>query len=218
MTDPGALRALQADLLTAYGPQHWWPATGRFEVLVGAVLTQNTAWTNVEKAIANLRAAGLLDAHALLAESTAALAAMIRPAGTFNVKAVRLHALCRWFSDHGGFAALDTWPTPKLRTQLLAVHGIGRETADAMLLYAFRRPVFVVDDYARRILGRLALIDGEPDYETLRADIEAAAPGETQWFNELHALLVAHAKAHCRTRPRCVDCPLRAQCPSAGRL
>lgn len=214
MIAAATLRQRQATLLAFYGPQDWWPATTRFEVLVGAVLTQNTAWTNVEKAIANLKAAGLLDAQALLALPEADLGQIIRPAGTYNVKAKRLQALCRWFVEQGGFEGLDTWSTPFLRAALLGVHGVGRETADAMLLYAFDRPVFVVDAYARRILGRLGLIEGEPDYETLRASVEDAAPGDTDWFNELHALLVTHGKVHCRPRPRCAGCPLAAVCPA----
>lgn len=210
---PAELRALQSRLLAAHGPQRWWPAETRFEVLVGAVLTQNTAWTNVEKAIANLRAAGLLEAGAILAAGER-LPEAIRPSGTFNVKAERLRALCRWFVAGGGFAGLDARPTAELRHELLAVRGIGRETADAILLYAFERPVFVVDAYARRILGRLGLLAGEPGYEALRAAVEAAAPGETGWFNELHALLVAHAKAHCRSRPLCGGCALQPECPT----
>lgn len=215
MIAPAALHALHCRLLAAYGHQNWWPASSRFEVLVGAVLTQNTAWINVEKAIANLRAAGLLEAHKLLAVPTPELAAVIRPAGTFNIKAERLHALCRWFTEQGGFPELDTQPTPTLRMSLLAVRGVGRETADAMLLYAFQRPVFVVDAYTRRIFARLGLVEDEPHYETLRERVEDAAPDDTDWFNEMHALLVAHAKTHCRLRPHCTACPLRVDCPSA---
>lgn len=215
---PQALGHLQARLLDTYGPQHWWPASGRFEVLAGAILTQNTAWTNVERAITNLCDSGALEPRAVLALPEPELAALIRPAGTFNVKARRLRALCHWFVVQGGFRALDGWPTAALRHGLLAVRGVGPETADAILLYAFDRPVFVVDDYTRRILARLGLLDEQPDYETLRARLEAAAPVDADWLNEMHALLVVHAKTYCRVRPRCADCVLRDGCPSAGSL
>lgn len=208
-----ALQRLYERLLAAYGPQHWWPADSAFEVMVGAVLTQNTAWRNVERAIANLKGAGALDPAAIAALPTADLAALIRPAGYFNVKAQRLQAFCRFLRDQGGEAALAMLSTSELRHRLLAVHGIGPETADDMLLYAFGRPVFVVDAYTRRLLQRLGLATGAEGYEALRAGIENALGSDAPTFNELHALIVHHAKMACSARPRCGDCCLRRICP-----
>jgi endonuclease-3 related protein len=212
---PQLLRIYQ-HLLRAYGPQHWWPGETRFEVMVGAVLTQNTAWSNVERAIANLKAAGPLSAEALLAIDPAALAAALRPAGYFNLKARRLISLCRFLHASGGEAALLQRDTGELRQALLAVHGIGPETADDMLLYAFARPVFVIDAYTRRLLQRLGWIQGSEDYEELRTGFERALAPDAALYGEYHALIVHHAKAACRVRPRCEDCCLRRECPSRG--
>jgi endonuclease-3 related protein len=199
----------------AWGPQHWWPGESRLEIMVGAVLTQNTAWSNVQRAIANLKAARALSIEALLALSLDELAVLIRPAGYFNVKARRLRALLEWVAAAGGEEALAQWPDDALRTGLLGVHGVGPETADDILLYAFERPVFVIDAYTRRILGRLGLVDPAMGYEHLRAAIEAELPADVPLFNQFHALLVAHGKAICRPRPRCADCVLREGCPAA---
>ncbi|MEW6693333.1 MAG: endonuclease III domain-containing protein [Pseudomonadota bacterium] len=199
----------------AWGPQHWWPGESVLEIMVGAVLTQNTAWSNVERAIANLKAAGTLSMQALLALPLDELAALIRPAGYFNVKARRLRALLEWVSAAGGVEALSGWTDEKLRSGLLGVHGVGPETADDILLYAFGRPVFVIDAYTRRILGRLGLIDPTMGYEHLRAVIEAELPPDVPLFNQFHALLVAHGKEICRPRPRCAACVLREGCPAA---
>lgn len=214
---PATLPWLNARLLAHFGPQHWWPAKSRFEVMVGAILTQNTAWSNVEKAIANLRRADLLSVDALLAVEPLELAEKIRPAGYFNVKTRRLQAFCRWYREQGAFAALQRLETGALRHALLSVHGIGPETADDILLYAFERPVFVIDAYTRRLFSRLALIGGDEPYEQLRAMVEACfgtTPAQVKLFNELHALIVAHAKDYCRKRPCCTGCPLARRCPS----
>ncbi len=200
----------------AYGPQHWWPGDSPFEIMVGAVLTQNTAWSNVERAIANLKAAGVLAPEAMLALSEAELAALIRPAGYFNVKARRLRALLEWIRLKGGVEALAGWPTDRLRAGLLGVHGVGPETADDMMLYAFERPVFVIDAYTRRILGRLGLVDPKADYEALRGMIEAELGPDVSLFNPFHALLVAHGKDVCRPKPRCGQCVLAGGCPGKG--
>ncbi len=211
------LERVYARLFEAYGPQHWWPAGDRFEVLVGAVLTQNTSWVNVERAIAALSGASLLAPDALLEVDDTALAECIRPAGYFNVKTRRLKALAEWFVDAGGFAVLDKQSTPALREALLSVHGVGPETADDILLYAFERPVFVIDAYTRRIFARLvAAAEPGKDYEAWRAFFEAHLKPDTVLFNEYHALLVAHAKAHCLTRPVCAGCALADGCRSAS--
>ncbi len=203
------LRQLFQGLYRAHGPQHWWPGDSPFEIMVGAILTQNTAWTNVERAIANLMAVDALDAERLLALPEAQLARCLRPSGYFNLKARRLRAFCRWYLERGGQRRLRYWPTARLRQALLAVPGIGPETADDILLYAFGRPVFVIDAYTRRLFARLGWIQGQEDYETLRAAVERALGADARLYNEYHALIVRHAKRLCRTRPQCGDCPLR---------
>ena len=210
------LRRLYRELLASHGPQHWWPGESRFEILVGAVLTQNTAWANVEKAIAALGDSGLLDAGAMLAAGPAMVAPAIRPARYFNVKAARLDALCRAIAGAGGLEGLDPWPTGRLRAFLLDVKGVGPETADDMLLYAFDRPVFVIDAYTRRLLARLGLASGDEPYEVLRAGMESALGPDAALYGEFHALIVAHGKAVCRPAPRCGACRLAARCPRAG--
>lgn len=210
---PRSLQKIYERLLAAYGPQHWWPGDSRFEVMVGAVLTQNTAWRNVELAIANLKAAAALTPAAIAGLPHAELAALIRPSGYFNVKARRLQAFCRFVVESGGEDVLAGLPTEVLRRDLLAVHGIGPETADDVLLYAFARPVFVIDAYTRRLLSRLGVASGDEGYEALRQGIERAFGPQTQLFNELHGLIVHHAKVACSTRPRCAACCLRRICP-----
>ena len=199
-------------LLSHYGPQHWWPADSPFEVMVGAVLTQNTAWSNVTRAISNLKADGRLAPEAIVNLSDAELAEMIRSAGYFNVKARRLKNFCQWYLDQGGYDVLSRRPTPDLRKQLLSVNGIGPETADDMLLYAFSRPVFVVDAYTRRLFSRLGNVNGNEDYEELRGMFEKKIGADVPLYNEYHALIVHHAKEICRTVPRCNDCCLARHC------
>jgi endonuclease-3 related protein len=199
-------------MLAAYGPQDWWPGETPFEVMVGAVLTQNTAWTNVERALTGLAGRIPLTAEAILALPVEALAELLRPVGYFNVKARRLRAFCAAFLDHGGLDGLADLPTAELRHRLLAVHGVGPETADDMLLYAFEHPVFVVDAYTRRIFTRLGALRGNEGYETIRHGFEQALGADAALFNEYHALIVRHGKDVCRPRPRCADCCLRALC------
>jgi endonuclease-3 related protein len=210
------LRQVYRILLDVYGPPHWWPAETPFEVMVGAVLTQNTAWINVERALARLRARVPLAAEPILALDPADLADAIRPAGYFNVKARRLRAFCEAFVHSGGLAGLSTLDTAALRHRLLAIPGIGPETADDMLLYAFERPVFVVDAYTRRIFERLGPLSGGEGYETVRRTFEIALGPDVPLYNEYHALIVCHGKDICRTRPRCPDCRLRPLCPWAA--
>lgn len=207
-------------LLARHGPQHWWPGETPFEVMVGAVLTQNTAWGNVEKAIAHLKAAGALACPAMLALADDELAELIRPAGYFNVKARRLKALCAFLAGHGVADAPERLAGPDsqaaLRRDLLAVHGIGEETADSILLYALGLPSFVVDAYTRRAFGRLGLLAGGEPYGEIQRLFEARLPHDVRLYNEYHALIVRLGKEHCRPRPRCADCPLRTICPSAS--
>jgi len=211
---PASFNAVFERLLAAHGPQLWWPAETRFEVMIGAILTQNTAWTNVERALARLAGRCALEPDQLLALPEVELADAIRPAGYFNVKARRLLAFCAAFVDAGGHAVLDAMDTPTLRERLLAIHGIGPETADDILLYAFGRPVFVVDAYTRRLFTRLGLLAGHEGYEAIRASFEHALGSDVPVLNEYHALIVRHAKDVCRARaPRCAACCLADCCP-----
>lgn len=209
------LRSIFQQLLAQYGPQGWWPGETAFEVMVGAVLTQNTAWINVERAIANLTANAALSPERILAVDEAQLAEWIRPSGYFNIKARRLRNYCRWYTDAGGYQPLAKQSDMDLRRALLAVNGVGPETADDILLYAFERPVFVIDAYTRRLFARLGLIQGDEGYEVLRLALEQALGADVALFNEYHALIVVHAKDICRVRPRCSECILRKACPSA---
>ncbi|MDD4880463.1 MAG: endonuclease III domain-containing protein [Gallionellaceae bacterium] len=207
-------------LLARHGPQHWWPGETPFEVMVGAVLTQNTAWSNVEKAIANLNRADALDCRAILSLADAELAELIRPAGYFNVKARRLKALCRFLAERGVAAAPEALAgqgtLAELRRDLLAVHGIGEETADSILLYALGLASFVVDAYTRRAFGRLGLLQGGEGYGDIQRLFEGHVPRDVALYNEYHALIVRLGKEHCRPKPRCADCPLNTLCPHAS--
>lgn len=200
-------------LTSVYGPQRWWPADSRFEVMVGAVLTQNTNWQGAARALANLKLHGVLSAEGILALDTEALQGLLHPAGTYRVKTARLRNLCIWLQTAGGIAAARQQPTGYLRPSLLAISGIGPETADAILLYAFERPVFIADAYAFRLLGRLGWLPPlQGGYESLRSAVESVLPVEPILFNELHALIVRHGKESCRARPRCDACVLRSRC------
>jgi endonuclease III related protein len=205
----------------ALGPMRWWPAQTPFEVIVGAILTQSTAWGNVERAIANLRSARLLTPSAMLRVRTSRLAALVRPSGYFRQKAKKLKAFVRFLqTGYGGsLKRMFLTPTSELREKLLSIHGIGPETADSILLYAGNHPVFVVDAYTHRIFGRHGITDGNPDYEKVRALIETSLPRQAELFNEFHALLVNTGKNWCRkSAPRCEECPLRALLPANSPL
>jgi len=197
-------------MLERLGPQHWWPGDGRLEIVVGAVLTQNTNWANVERAIANLRKADALDVGKLDRMELPQLAELIRPAGYFRVKARRLKNLVRFIAQRygGELDAMLAQPIRSLREQLLSVNGIGKETADDIILYAAEKPTFVVDAYTYRILLRHRLIDPEADYEGVKDLMERNLPEDVQLFNEYHALLVKVGKTWCRPRACCAGCPL----------
>lgn len=194
------------------GPQAWWPARTPFEVIIGAILTQNTSWTNVERAISNLRRERLLTPLALERVSFARLASLIRSSGYFRQKAKKLKAFVRFLRAEysGSLARMFRTPTLELREKLLAVHGIGPETADSILLYAGQKDTFVVDAYTKRILSRHGFVAEDVPYEELRALIESALPRDVSRYNEFHALLVQVGKHWCRPRgPRCSECPLQ---------
>lgn len=203
-------------LAAHFGPLHWWPALTPFEVVVGAILTQNTAWRNVEYAVANLKEAGALNPAALAGLDRSELEALIRPAGFFRQKAERLQLFVgHLFDRHGGdLAALLAGPLEAVRAELLACKGVGPETADSILLYAGGRPSFVVDAYTRRLFTRLGLLNGKEGYEAIRSLFMDHLPPETDLFNEYHALIVEECKTFCRKRsPLCPACPLLAGCP-----
>ena len=197
-------------LYDAFGPQHWWPGETSFEIVTGAILTQNTNWTNVEKAIANLKPAEYLTPEALHHIDISQLAELIRPAGYYNIKAKRLKNFVNWLFDNycGELTNLQTIYTGQLREELLAISGIGRETADSILLYALGRPVFVVDTYTARIALRHELIEPGADYEQLRELFESNLQEDVQFFNEYHALLVRAGKEFCKPKAKCHGCPL----------
>ncbi len=201
-------------LFRRYGPRHWWPAETPFEVCVGAILTQNTSWVNVEKAIANLKRAKLLSPRALRDIPVERLAEVIRPAGFFNVKAKRLKGFIDWLFTccDGSLERLFAGEWRSLREELLAVPGIGPETCDAILLYAGGKPSFVVDAYTRRLFAGLGLIREGAGYEELRSLFMENLPADPVLFNEYHALIVEHGKEHCRKRPRCAGCSLHMLC------
>jgi endonuclease III related protein len=207
------LHAYYDALFAAHGPQHWWPGKTRFEVIVGAILTQNTSWTNVERAIQALREERLLTVSTMEQVSVRKLARLIRSSGYFRQKAHKLKEFVRFLRSqhHGSLSKMFQTPTVVLREQLLAVHGIGPETADSILLYAGKHPVFVVDAYTRRILQRHGLARGKESYEDIRKLFEKSLPANRELFNEYHALIVHAGKHYCRAKaPICSSCALRS--------
>ena len=204
------LEELYNRLFNAYGPQHWWPADTPFEIMIGAILTQNTAWTNVEKAIKNLKQADALNIHSIIALPDDKLAELIYPSGYFNVKSQRLKNYTKGFVDSGRFKGLHQLDNPDLRHRLLGVNGIGPETADDILLYAFERPVFVIDTYSRRLFKKALSISGDEPYETLRSLCESSLDSDVSLFKEYHALIVRHAKEKCSGDTSCNHCYIEA--------
>lgn len=200
-------------LLQRYGPQHWWPADGTFDVIVGALLMPQTAWRNVATAIRNLKAAGLLDVRSLAAAPLATIRRHVKGTGLYRVKPRRLRDFCRHLLSRsdGDLSGYFDRPTDLVRADLLAQEGVGPETADSMLLYAGGHPVFLVDAYTIRIGGRIGWFDSD-DYGEVQRHFERHVPRDLATYREYHALLVAHAKALCRPKPRCEACPLREMC------
>src|SRR5215472_11564589 len=244
--DGGDLRILRyySALYQRWGPQNWWPAQSQLEIITGAYLTQNTNWSNVEKAIANLRGARVLSVRGLREIPLRRLERLVRPSGYFHQKAQRLKIFIRYLDKHyqGSLNKMFARPTEQLRAELLALNGVGPETADSILLYAGNHPVFVVDAYTRRVLERHGLITDKTTYEQIRALMEEAIahadgkslafvkPGRdprhpvsrmsraprselAQHYNELHALIVRAGNEYCRSAPKCEACPLRKFLP-----
>ena len=202
-------------LLAHYGPQHWWPAETAFEVMIGAVLVQNTAWQNASKAIDNLKNAGLMSALAICDASSERLASLIVSSGYFNIKTQRLKALCGWLLEKGDIPSIKDQSPGALRKDLLGIHGIGNETADDILLYALEKPIFVIDAYTRRIFSRLGLVEHDASYNVLQNSFQQALDNDVYLFNEYHALIVAHGKNICQKKPICVKCCLQQHCAEA---
>lgn len=198
-------------MLNTLGPQQWWPGETPFEVVIGAILTQNTNWSNVEKAIRNLKAADRLSPRGIYELSTIELAQLIRPSGFFNVKAKRVKTFINWlFSKYeGDLSRMFRQDLQTLRDELLSVKGIGPETADSILLYAGDMPTFVVDAYTHRIFSRHGLISEESTYDEMKVFFEENLPKEVRLFNEYHALLVQIGKRYCKPKKACEPCPLK---------
>jgi endonuclease-3 related protein len=201
-------------LFEHFGHRNWWPGDSPFEVIIGAILTQNTAWTNVEKAISNLKAAETLSIERILSLPVDELALLIRPSGYYNQKALKLKAVCQYFNSHTGeqFQTRKELSTSTLRNELLAINGIGAETADSILLYALERTVFVVDTYTKRSLNRLGLIDNSAKYDDIQQLFTSNLEPDRELFNDYHAQFVALGKYFCRTKPLCGECPLKGAC------
>ena len=208
-------------LLKAFGPQKWWPGDSGFEMMVGAMLTQNTSWKNVEKAIRNLRDADLMDPHALYNVPLEELEELLRPAGYYRVKARRLRSFLEFFINryNGSPKTMFHTDLATLRDELLAVKGVGPETADSILLYAGAMPVFVIDAYTHRIFARHGWIPYDADYRQIQDFIQSSLPDDPLMYNEYHALLVHTGKHYClKKNPKCHECPLRDLLPEGGPL
>lgn len=209
-----ALLRIYRRLLDCYGPQHWWPGDSPFEVMVGAILTQSAAWSNVAKAIANLKEAGALSPDRLRQLCTTEIGELIHPSGYYNAKALKLKSLVCWLGEayNDNLKRLFNNDTASLREQLLSVHGIGDETADSIILYAANKPVFVIDAYTRRIMGRIGLMPERGSYSFYHRSFMDNLPADTILFNEYHALLVRLGKEACHRQPLCQNCCLNYVC------
>jgi endonuclease-3 related protein len=210
-TTKATVTAVYARILAAFGPQKWWPARTRFEVIIGAILTQSTNWNNVEKALNNLKSNNLLSPQALKSIPPKKLASLIRPAGYFNVKAKRLKSFISFlFSEYDGhLGRMKKEDLCLLRKKLLNVNGIGPETADSILLYAFDKPIFVVDAYTKRVLYRHNIVSHDADYDTIQEIFMKSMDHDVQVFNEYHALIVRLGKDFCKSKPLCEQCVLK---------
>jgi endonuclease-3 related protein len=202
---------IYSKLYSFYGPQYWWPGDTPLEIAVGAILTQNTNWYNVEKAIKNLKDAKALSAKALHELPTQKLSLLIRPAGYFNIKAKRIKAFIDFIMDNynGSMKRMKKEDLGSLRKKLLDIHGIGNETADSILLYALNKPVFVIDVYTKRILSRHNIMDYNAPYEEYQNLFHKEIDENIQLFNEYHALFVRLGKDYCKPKPLCERCPLK---------
>ena len=208
-------------LFRRYGPQHWWPGDGAFEVIIGAILTQAASWEGVDKALANLKARGLLEPAALRTVDQQELADLIKPSVYFNVKTQKIKAFVHHLWEHynGNLEAMLDMDAHHLRGELMSIYGIGEETADDIVLYAANKPMFVIDSYTRRILGRLGLSPTRDTYASYQAIFMDNLPHDANLFNEYHALLDQHGSETCRkSTPACGECCLLDICPTGARI
>ncbi len=210
----GTIEKLFDVLFEHFGPQNWWPGDSPLEIIVGAVLMQNTAWKNVEKAITNLKEKGLLDVEKILGIEDSYLAEIIKPSGFYNLKAKRLKSVLKFVKNNRGIEVISGKEIHELRSELLKVPGVGKETADSIILYALGKPIFVVDAYTRRILKRIGIIDDENmSYDEIQRLFHENLPNDEKLFNEFHALFVALGKKYCLKRnPLCNLCPVKSCC------
>ena len=218
--DEATLLRIYRRLYQRYGPQHWWPGDSRLEIVLGAILTQRAAWTNVEKALSNLKTAGLLSIATLGSIPEAELATLLKPSGYFNAKARKVKAFIShlWDNYDGDLEAFLSRDATGLRVELLSIHGIGEETADDILLYAAVKPSFVIDSYTRRIFTRLGLAPGDQSYAAFQELFHRVLPADAALYNEYHALLDRHAKETCKVQPLCRGCCLLELCPTGASL
>jgi endonuclease-3 related protein len=201
-------------LLDIHGRQYWWPAETHDEIIIGAILTQNTSWANVEKAITNLKQYHLCTLKSIASSDTQTLAQLIRPSGYYNLKAHRLQCTARYITTKDWKNSVKKDPT-SLRQKLLNVKGIGPETADSILLYAYDIPVFVIDAYTKRIFSRLGFLPQNASYQTYQELFMKSIPSDIYIYGEYHALIVKHSKKHCRVKPICEECCIKSVCASA---
>ncbi len=205
------LMGIYSRLFNAFGPQHWWPGETPFEIMIGAILTQNTNWKNVEKAIKNLKEAGVFSPSAMLEIHPQRLATLIKSSGYFNQKAKKLKNFLKFFKEEYGFSIerMKEEKLERLREKLLSVKGIGKETADSILLYALEKPIFVVDAYTYRVLSRHNIIPEDANYDEIQELFMNNLEHDVQLFNEYHALFVKVGKDYCKRKPLCDTCPLK---------
>ena len=214
------LYSIYQKLYRAFGPQHWWPGDTPFEIAIGAILTQNTNWTNVEKAIQNLKRNNALSVRALHTMPVKVLAELIRPSGYFNIKAKRLKSFIAFLKNdyHSSMKKMKNRDIGSLRKKLLSIHGVGSETADSILLYALDKPVFVIDAYTKRVLSRHGIMDYKDSYDTFQKLFHSTLKKDIQMFNEYHALFVRVGKTFCKQqKPLCDECPLHSLFPAVSR-
>lgn len=211
MSTSATLHEMFDKMLSHFGPRNWWPGETPFEVMVGAILTQNTNWKNVEKAIINLKNADALNPKKMLSMHDMSLASLIRPAGFFKLKTKRLKNFLKYFVEEydADVSRMKQKTVDELREELLSINGIGRETADSILLYALNKPIFVIDSYTKRILLRHNVCDEDADYNDLQELFMDNLPEDVKHFNEYHALIVEVGKEYCRKTPKCDSCPLK---------
>ncbi len=205
------LLSIYLALYEAFGPQHWWPAETKFEILVGAVLTQNTNWKNVERAIDSLKKSGIMSIDGIL-ENKDRIPELIKSVGYYRIKTDRLINLMSKIREYGSLERFLSLPLEKLREELLSIKGIGKETADSIILYAGKYPIFVVDAYTRRLFSRLGIIKGNESYDEIQSLVMSNTPREEYFYNEFHALIVELCKRYCKKSPIHIGCPLNKIC------